>query len=88
MSVISGIIYNNTHPPTRRQPHEHPPKQEYPDIHIETYTQIDKSPDRVNYSGEKKIGLFAKNRPGELFLPLYPAGRIALISIFSLSQSV
>ena len=31
---------------------------------------------------KKNIGLFAKNRPGELFLPLYPAGGIAPISIF------
>jgi len=32
--------------------------------------------------GEKKIVLFAKKRPGELFLPLYLAGGIAPISIF------
>ena len=37
---------------------------------------------------KEKMSLFAKNRPGELFLPLHPAGGIAPISIFSLSQSV
>ena len=31
---------------------------------------------------EKNISLFAKNRPGELFLSLSPAGEIAPISIF------